>query len=158
MVDAGPNTAAASLKPVSYEALANWVHDDHFLALDAFRKSAEAFAKARLNFAKHPTFAGQSGDWSEIFADSLHPDAGLNPRGFFEKNFIPVEIIDTHRPDGLFTAEHVTCLAACDKAPLLQCNFHYHESLDLEQMKVLIEQWRADYARNNVPSESQGLP
>src|SRR5882672_8215360 len=24
--------------------------------------------------------------------------------------------------DGLFTVEHVMCLAACDKAPMLQCN------------------------------------
>ena len=25
--------------------------------------------------------------------------------------------------DGMFTVEHVMCLAACDKAPMLQCNF-----------------------------------
>lgn len=47
-------------------------------------------------------------------------------------------------PDGLFTAEHVMCLAACDKAPMLQCNFHYHETLDMDKMKALIEQWRAE--------------
>ncbi len=44
--------------------------------------------------------------------------------------------------DGLFTVEHVMCLAACDKAPMLQCNFHFHENLDMEKMKVLLEQWR----------------
>lgn len=60
--------------------------------------------------------------------------------------------------DGLFTVEHVTCLAACDHAPMLQCNFHFHESLDLEKMKALVDQWRADYAANNVPSEVAGLP
>lgn len=46
--------------------------------------------------------------------------------------------------DGLFTVEHVMCLAACDKAPMLQCNFHYAENLDMEKMKTLIEQWRAE--------------
>ena len=46
--------------------------------------------------------------------------------------------------DGLITAEHVMCLAACDKAPMLQCNFHYHENLDMEKMKALIEGWRAE--------------
>lgn len=46
--------------------------------------------------------------------------------------------------DGLFTVEHVMCLAACDKAPMLQCNFHYVENLDQEKMKALIEQWRAE--------------
>ncbi|MCS6872423.1 MAG: NAD(P)H-dependent oxidoreductase subunit E [Anaerolineae bacterium] len=49
-------------------------------------------------------------------------------------------------PDGLFTVEHVMCLAACDRAPMLQCNFRYVENLDMEKMKALIEQWRAEAA------------
>lgn len=52
--------------------------------------------------------------------------------------------------DGLFTVEHVMCLAACDKAPMLQCNFHYadgdmrFENLDMEKMKAFIEARRAE--------------
>lgn len=46
--------------------------------------------------------------------------------------------------DGLFTAEHVMCLAACDKAPMLQCNFHFMENLDMEKMKAFIEEKRAE--------------
>ncbi len=46
--------------------------------------------------------------------------------------------------DGMFTVEHVMCLAACDKAPMLQCNFHYHENLDMDKMKALLDQWRAE--------------
>jgi NADH-quinone oxidoreductase subunit E len=49
--------------------------------------------------------------------------------------------------DDLFTVEHVMCLAACDKAPMLQCNFHYHEKLDMDKMKALIEKWRAEAAK-----------
>jgi NADH-quinone oxidoreductase subunit E len=45
--------------------------------------------------------------------------------------------------DGLFTVEQVMCLAACDKAPMMQCNFHYHENLDLDKVKALVDQWRA---------------
>lgn len=44
--------------------------------------------------------------------------------------------------DGLFTVERVMCLAACDKAPMLQCNFHYHENLDMDTMRQLIAEWR----------------
>jgi len=44
--------------------------------------------------------------------------------------------------DGMFTVEHVMCLAACDKAPMLQCNFHYVENLDQDKMKELLAQWR----------------
>ena len=51
--------------------------------------------------------------------------------------------------DGLFTAEHVMCLAACDTAPMLQCNFHYHENLDMDKMKELIEQWRQEAAEES---------
>lgn len=46
--------------------------------------------------------------------------------------------------DGLFTVEHVMCLAACDKAPLLQCNFHYMENLDMEKMKAFVAAKRAE--------------
>lgn len=49
--------------------------------------------------------------------------------------------------DGLFTVEHVMCLAACDKAPMLQCNFHYMENLDMEKMKQFIEEKRAELAK-----------
>ncbi len=49
--------------------------------------------------------------------------------------------------DGLFTVEHVMCLAACDRAPMLQCNFHYMENLDMEKMRAFIAEKRAE-ARN----------
>jgi NADH-quinone oxidoreductase subunit E len=48
--------------------------------------------------------------------------------------------------DGMFTVEHVMCLAACDKAPMLQCNFHYMENLDMTKMKAWIEEKRAELA------------
>jgi len=46
--------------------------------------------------------------------------------------------------DGLFTAEHVMCLAACDKAPMLQCNFHFEENLDKDKMRAKLKAWRAE--------------
>ncbi|MCE7945824.1 MAG: NAD(P)H-dependent oxidoreductase subunit E [Chloroflexi bacterium CFX4] len=55
-------------------------------------------------------------------------------------------------PDGLFTVEHVMCLAACDRAPMLQCNFRFVEHLDMEKMKALLEQWRAEAAAEAQPS------
>jgi len=49
--------------------------------------------------------------------------------------------------DGLFTVEHVMCLAACDKAPMLQCNFHFEEKLDMEKMRKRLAEWRAEAAK-----------
>lgn len=67
-------------------------------------------------------------------ADDFHRDL---------KAFLGVEEGGTSA-DGLFTVEHVMCLAACDKAPMLQCNFHYMESLDMQKMKAWIEERRAE--------------
>ena len=49
--------------------------------------------------------------------------------------------------DGMFTVEHVMCLAACDKAPMLQCNFHYVENLDQDKMRELLAKWRLEAAQ-----------
>lgn len=46
--------------------------------------------------------------------------------------------------DGVFTVEHVMCLAACDKAPMLQCNFHFMENLDMEKMRKKLDELRAE--------------
>jgi len=44
--------------------------------------------------------------------------------------------------DGLFTVKHVMCLAACDRAPMLQCNLKYVEDLDEGKFDALIAQLR----------------
>jgi len=44
--------------------------------------------------------------------------------------------------DGLFTVEEVVCLAACDKAPCLQINLEYYESLTDEQIDEVIARLR----------------
>ena len=49
--------------------------------------------------------------------------------------------------DGMFTVEHVMCLAACDKAPMLQCNFRYVEDLDQGKMRDLLAKWREGAAQ-----------
>lgn len=44
--------------------------------------------------------------------------------------------------DGLFTVKHVMCLAACDRAPMLQCNLKYVEDLNEEKFDALISELR----------------
>jgi NADH-quinone oxidoreductase subunit E len=57
--------------------------------------------------------------------------------------------------DGLFTVEHVMCLAACDRAPMLQCNFHFMERLDMDKMRAQIAAWRAESAAQRVAASAQ---
>ncbi len=47
-------------------------------------------------------------------------------------------------PDGVFTVENVMCLAACDHAPMMQVNFHYHQDLDAEKVDQLIDKLRRE--------------
>jgi NADH-quinone oxidoreductase subunit E len=44
--------------------------------------------------------------------------------------------------DGLFTLETVMCLAACDKAPLMQINLEYFENLTAETLDQLVTDLR----------------
>jgi NADH-quinone oxidoreductase subunit E len=50
-------------------------------------------------------------------------------------------------PDGLVTLESVTCLAACDKAPVFQVQgpegIHYHEDMTVDKTMELISALRA---------------
>ena len=52
--------------------------------------------------------------------------------------------VDGTTEDGLFTIKTVMCLAACDKAPMLQCNLKYEENVDEEAFDELIERLRAE--------------
>lgn len=48
--------------------------------------------------------------------------------------------------DGLFTVKTVMCLAACDKAPMLQVNLKYEENLDEQKFDALITRLREEAA------------
>ena len=52
--------------------------------------------------------------------------------------------------DGMFTVKTVMCLAACDKAPMLQVNLKYEEDLDEEKFDALITRLREEAARGEA--------
>jgi NADH-quinone oxidoreductase subunit E len=81
--------------------------------------------------------------WLQVCTDLACALRGADEFHTQLKDYLGVEEGGT-TDDGLFTVEHVMCLAACDKAPMLQCNFHYYENLDLDKIKAQIEQWRAE--------------
>jgi NADH-quinone oxidoreductase subunit E len=54
--------------------------------------------------------------------------------------------VDETTEDGLFTVKPVMCLAACDKAPMLQCNLRYYEDLNEEKFEALIARLREEAA------------
>jgi NADH-quinone oxidoreductase subunit E len=52
--------------------------------------------------------------------------------------------------DGMFTVKTVMCLAACDKAPMLQVNLKYEENLDEEKFDALITRLREEAKRGEA--------
>lgn len=67
--------------------------------------------------------------------------------------------LDHHKDttdDGMFSVEHVMCLGACDKAPMLQCNYSFGDSengeyrnlrdadgnIDMGRVDNILDYWR----------------
>ncbi|MGB7339897.1 MAG: NAD(P)H-dependent oxidoreductase subunit E [Phototrophicaceae bacterium] len=58
--------------------------------------------------------------------------------------------------DGVFSVEHVMCLGACDRAPMLQCNYRFSDDtngeyrdlrdgdgkIDMERVNKILDYWR----------------
>jgi NADH-quinone oxidoreductase subunit E len=81
--------------------------------------------------------------WLQVCTDL--PCALRGADQFYKDLLAHLEVEDgSTTVDNLFTVDHVTCLAACDRAPMLQCNFHFVENLDLEKIKAQIVQWRTE--------------
>lgn len=51
--------------------------------------------------------------------------------------------------DGLFTLKTVECLGACGYAPMMQMGKHYREHLTPERVDQIIDECRANAAKNN---------
>ena len=85
--------------------------------------------------------------WLQVCTDLACALKGADE--FYEQLLGELEL-DHHNDtteDGTFTVEHVMCLGACDRAPMLQCNFHFdpkYDHLDIEKTKKLIEEWRSE--------------
>jgi NADH:ubiquinone oxidoreductase subunit E len=54
--------------------------------------------------------------------------------------------------DGMFTLETVMCLAACDRAPLMQVNLEYHEDLTESRIDELLARLRESGADPSAPA------
>ena len=54
--------------------------------------------------------------------------------------------------DGVFTLEEMECLAACTRAPCLQVNYRYFESVTHAQFDTLIEDLRAGKKTADIPA------
>jgi NADH-quinone oxidoreductase subunit E len=90
-------------------------------------------------YSKHP----KGKYWLQVCTDLCCALGGADK--FYEELLQELGVEDGGTTeDGLFTVEQVMCLAACDKPPMLQCNFHYMENLNIEKMRAWIAEKRAE--------------
>jgi NADH-quinone oxidoreductase subunit E len=84
--------------------------------------------------------------WLQVCTDL--PCALVGADQFYEGLLAHLGIKDGETTaDGVFTVEHVMCLAACDKAPMLQCNFHFLERQTLDSIRAHIADWRDEASK-----------
>ena len=57
--------------------------------------------------------------------------------------------------DGLFRLEEAECLGACGMAPMMQCGKDYYENLTPQKCDELIEQWRTEAMRPQLPESTE---
>lgn len=93
-------------------------------------------------YSKHP----KGRYWLQVCTDLVCALRGADQFYAELKAYLGIEDDGATTADGLFTVEPVMCLAACDKAPMLQCNFHYVENIDMDKMKQHLEDWRTEAA------------
>jgi membrane-bound lytic murein transglycosylase A len=88
------------LKATAFDKVVGWNKDNHERALAAFKRSYLEMKKTAHGFKRSAEFGGTLQDWLSI------PEAALNTtdaRHFFEINFVPFNVIDLARAEGLFT-------------------------------------------------------
>ena len=58
--------------------------------------------------------------------------------------------------DGLFSLEEAMCLAACDRAPMMQINLEYFHDLSPERLDEIVAELRAKAAADPAPAAPFG--
>ncbi len=105
VVGAGMAKPSSRLRAVAFSALPGWAQADHSLALAAFRRSCAAMLKPDYVWRK-AAFGGKPEDWKPVCAEALKLPQRVSrqaARAFFEKHFLPISPLLTHKPGGLFT-------------------------------------------------------
>lgn len=88
------------LRAISFDDIKAWRDHDFNGALHAFQRSAQEIITSAAGFKRPVRFGGKREDWLPACRESL---TTKDPAGFFNTAFLPFQVIDTDRPQGLFT-------------------------------------------------------
>lgn len=101
-----PDRTELVLEDVEYQQLADWLNDDHHLALQAFLRSCARLEALPAEKQVGPDqFGATVADWRRPceLGSVVVPEDPTAARQFFEAEFVPTAITDGGRTEGLFT-------------------------------------------------------
>lgn len=95
------------LKKIEFQQIPGWDSADKTDSLMAFVRSCAQMKEDNRAFSKMPKFGGTYQDWQTVCQQSeilikTKPDAAQVTR-FFQDQFVPLQVIDPDRKEGLFT-------------------------------------------------------
>ena len=88
------------LKSTTFARIVGWSEDNHASALATFRRSYDEMKSGAHGFKREAIFGGKLEDWLSIPEKAF---TTTEARVFFETYFIPHEVTDPSRSEGLFT-------------------------------------------------------
>jgi membrane-bound lytic murein transglycosylase A len=88
------------LHQTSFSNIQDWAGDDHAAALATFKRSYDEIQTTAHGFKREAMFGGTLQDWLAVPETAFDTN---DARKFFETHFIPCEVQDPDRPEGLFT-------------------------------------------------------
>ncbi len=88
------------LQVTAFNKISGWLEDNHLKALQTFRRSLIEMKTTAHGFKRAAEFGGTLQDWLSLPEDAFETN---DARKFFETHFMPFEIKDPVRTEGLFT-------------------------------------------------------
>jgi membrane-bound lytic murein transglycosylase A len=88
------------LQVTTFDKISGWLEDDHLKALQAFKRSYLEMKKTAHGFKRSSEFGGTLLDWLSIPEEAFET---TDAKMFFETHFVPFEVTDPVRAEGLFT-------------------------------------------------------
>lgn len=93
------------VRPVTYEQLSGWQHDQHTLALQTFVRSCTVLSTKAKPASKGSGLSVPATVWRSLCDEARRVPAGNNQKArmFFEERFSPYRVNNNGREQGLFT-------------------------------------------------------
>lgn len=88
------------LQVTAFANIPGWLEDNNVKALEVFKRSYLEMKKTSHGFKRSAEFGGTLEDWLSVPETALET---TDARKFFETHFVPFNVKDPVRPEGLFT-------------------------------------------------------